>query len=475
MPPNRKSDDSDLSLLAQALRRRLWVIGVCFAVSTLIAIVFTVRAEKEYSATAALLLRPVTALEPQRVVDTNLQLLALPALAEATADSLGTVSKEEVELAVQAGQQGESDILQVKATAGSPALAAEIANTFADEFIKFREGEKDDRVEGGEVELIERAMPDDEPVAPNATQNVVFGALIGLALGFGLALLLEQVDRRVKRQEDVADATGLPLLSQIPKRSAFSQEGLSGGQISPAEIEIFQLLRANLRYFNVRKSVNSVLVTSAVPGEGKSLVALGLTLAAATSGEKALLIEADLRDPEIGRVLKRPAPEGLSLGLATGSATLKQLVTRVAAADLSHAGSDATLDVILAGAVPPNPVELIESTGMTALLAEAEEAYDLVVIDTPPVLVVSDAIPLVSQVSGVLAVTGLGVSTKSSAAELALQLERLQAPVLGLVVNFTSGAGRSFNGYGYGRPPEVPMMKARKRSRPRRSSAPSGE
>lgn len=428
---------------------------VCLVASTLAAIALSIRAEEEYEATTALLLRSSTAFEPQRAVDTNLQLLGLPAIAERTAEKLPDTSDEEVEDAVIASQEGDADILQVNATADSPELAALIANTYAQQFLVFRvEGERE-RLQTSQVEVLERAVPPTSPVSPKPVRNTIFGALIGLVLGLGLALLLEQLDRRLKRQDDLAEATGLTLLASVPKRKAFDRDHLGHGSLSPAETEVFRLLRANLRYFKVQQDVKSVVVTSAEPGEGKTLVSLGLALAAVTSGERVLLIEADLRDPGLTRVLRLPTTTGgLTWALSDENGNLADAVIEVPAGKLADSIGGATLDVIPAGGIPPNPTELVESQRMRELIELAEDRYDFIVIDTPPVLVVSDAIPLIASASGVLAVSGLGVSTRTSAADLAEQLERLGAVTLGLVANFAD-TGRDYEGYGYGRPPTL--------------------
>lgn len=473
MPSSRKKEDSDLSNIAQAIRRRIWLVALCFAAATLAAIGLTVRAEKRYSSTSALLLRASPAVDPQRAVDTNLQLLSLPLIAKRTAESLPGMTEKEVEEAVETEQQGESDIILVKATDSSPEGAAQIANSFAAEFLAFREGggANRERVQTGRVEVVERATPNSSPVSPKPVRNVVFGALIGIVLGIGLALLLEQFDRRVKREEDLAEATGLPLLATIPKRPAFDSKHLGHDSLSPAETEVFRMLRANLRYFKVSQQVKSVLVTSAEPGEGKTLVSLGLALAAVTSGERVLLLEADMRDPGLSRVLGLPASGGLSKLLSDEEMAPADAMTPVHARYLSDAVGDASLDVLPAGAIPPNPTELIESARMKEMLAYGEREYDFVVIDTPPVLVVSDAMPLIMSVSGVLAVSGLGVSTHNSAADLAEQLDRLGAPTLGLVANFSEHTTRTYEGYGYGRPPDLDLLGSSAEAKPESKAA----
>jgi capsular exopolysaccharide synthesis family protein len=480
LPNPRQTEESDLSLIGQAIRRRLWLVVLCLVVATAAAVILTVTAEKQYSSTAALLLRTSTAVEPQRAVDTNLQLLSLPIVARRTAESVAGLSKEEVESLIETKQKAESDIIQVTATASSPERAAEVANAFAHSFIVFRERESGNgqHLQIGRVAIVELATPESAPVSPKPLRNIVFGMIVGLVLGLGLTILLEQLDRRLKRGDDLAEATDLPVLATVPKRKAFDREHLGHGTLSPAETEVFRLLRANLRYFKVRQDVKSVLVTSAESGEGKTLVSLGLALAAVTSGERVLLIEADLRDPGLSRVLGLPERGGLSELLSSVNAgAISGAVTTVSAGDLAEAVGDASLDVLHAGAIPPNPTELVESQKMKDVVVAAEGEYDLVVIDTPPVLVVSDAMPLISIVSGVLAVSGLGVSTRASASDLAQQLERIGAPTLGLVANFAENTGRSYEGYGYGRPPAVELMRpaAGGDKQPTQSPTASGE
>jgi capsular exopolysaccharide synthesis family protein len=456
MTPNTKSEESDLSVFARTLRRRWWVILLCVVVATAAAVGITLHAEKKYAATASLLLRVNPEVEPQRVVDTNLQLLTLPNVANQTAEQLPNVSQAEIEAAISAEQQGESDIVKVTATTTDPDLAAEIANAYATQFIEMRRGSAHQGLQTGAVETVEQARPDSSPVSPNATRNVVFGIVIGLVLGIGTALLLEQLDRRTKSEDDIADTMGIPLLTSIHKRKAFDRKHLGNGSMSPEDLEAFRMLRANLRYFDSSRDVKSVLVTSAEPGEGKTLVSLGLALAAASAGERVLLLEADMRDPGLSRVLKLNEGPGLSRTLLEGGKEVRKAVIEVSADELTESADGVSIDVLPSGAVPPNPPALLESKVMKELLAQAESTYDLVVIDTPPILAVADAIPLIWDVTGVLVVSGLGVSTRSSAGDLVQQLNRLNASILGLVVNFAEGGQRS---YGYGHPAELVAAK----------------
>lgn len=462
LAPARETEESDLSLIVDAIRRRIWVVVLCLAVAALAAAGLSLQAEKRYEATASLLLRTPPEADPQRVVDTNLQLLTLPVIESRTAERVGGGAGVEAAEAVEVEQQGESDIVEVTATATEPELAARTANAYAEEFVAFREEGGKDLPRTGRLEIVERASPSTSPVSPKPLRNVIFGGLVGLMLGLGVALLLEQLDRRVKREDDLAEATGLSQLAAVPKLEAFDGEHLGSRPLSPAETEVFRMLRANLRYFNVQREVKSVLLTSAEPGEGKTLVSLGLALAAVTSGERVLLLEADMRDPGLTDVLGLAQDGGLSGLLAgTGEIDLAGALTELDAGTLTDAIGEAKLDVLPAGAIPPNPTELVESQRMKDLIAKAEAEYDFVVVDTPPILIVSDAIPLIPSVSGVLAISGLGVSTRKAAASLAEQLERLSAPTLGMVANFAESGGRSYKGYGYGRSPSMGADRAK--------------
>ena len=209
------------------------------------------------------------------------------------------------------------------------------------------------------------------------------------------------------------------------------------------------MIRAHLRYFNVDKQLRTLLVASAAPGDGKTTVARHLAGAAARVGAHVLLVEADLRRPTIAQQLDVSSGPGLS-DVLIGAAMLNDAVQSVAIDQSSGDGSpERTLDVLVAGAaLPPNPGELIESHAMEALLDGTKSAYDLVVIDTPPLTVVSDAFPLLGKVDGVVIVGRVGRNRRDVAERLHQTLAGAGAPLLGVIANGFKATRGSY-GYSY--------------------------
>ena len=278
--------------------------------------------------------------------------------------------------------------------------------------------------------------------------NGVLGLLVGLALAVMAALLMERLDRRLRDDGDAEEAYRLPILGQIPESKTLRTAG-GGMATAPMDAEAFQMLRARLRYFNVDRELRSVLITSVGPGEGKTTVALNLAVAAARSeGFSVLLIEADMRRPQLAtRAHVLPFP-GLAEVLSN-NVPASEAIQAVPASD-RRAGR---LDILVAGSAPPNPYELLESHRMEAVLKQFVEQYDLVIIDSPPNSIVSDAIPLMQRVSGVMVVSRLRQTTRDGAAALREQLASLKAPTLGVVVNGAELESSEY--YSYGPPSEA--------------------
>ncbi len=182
------------------------------------------------------------------------------------------------------------------------------------------------------------------------------------------------------------------------------------------------MLRAHLRYFNIDRQLRSILVTSAARGEGKTTVALSLAASAARAGLKVLLVETDFHRPSLGRVNEVIPVPGLSEGLSGQKWQIQGLSTGTGPGDLQPG----RLRLVLAGSRPPNPAKLLASSQMSGLLKQWADEYDLVVIDSPPILRVADPIPLLGQVDGVLLVGQVNKTTRDEATGLSDQLRRLR-------------------------------------------------
>jgi polysaccharide biosynthesis transport protein len=463
---------------ALAVARRNWLpLLLCLVLVPGAALVFSLTQEKQYTASASLLFRDpglddklfgasLSAEDPDegRAAATNLKLVSLRGIAKRTAASLNRpgIDADVVDDKVKIAPEGESDIISVEATDGSPAFAAALANTFAREYIEFRrradrakveearrllQGEIDAippeeavtpeaaelnrqarqlellaSLQTGNAELVQPAEPPSEPSSPKVVRNTALGLLLGLVLGIALALLREVLNRRFTEPAEVASVFDLPVLASIPESRAISRAG-KGATPSGAEAEAFRMLRTNLRYFNVDREIRSLLFTSAAPQDGKTTVSWNLARAEANAGRSVLYLEADLRRPTMAAQLELPDPRGLSLVLA-GVQDVGSAIQTVDGVDLLHAGP-----------VPPNPAELVDSQRMRDLIHWAEERYDRIIIDTPPVSFVADAIPLVSVVTGVVVVVRLRRSHRDAAERLRHQLANVNAPVLGVVIN----------------------------------------
>ena len=228
-------------------------------------------------------------------------------------------------------------------------------------------------------------------------RNTVLGALVGLLIGLGAAFVLQRVDRRLREPSDLEDVYGVPLLGVVPESPALRQgqdPAQHANALPPNEAEIFGLLRAHIRYFNVDRDLRVVVIVSAAPGDGKSTVARYLAMATAMVGSRVLFLEADLRRPMAAKYFWIKREPGISEVLV-GQESLESAVQRVEVA--SRKETTVGLDVLVAGGVlPPNPPQVIESQAMASLISEARDTYDLVVIDTPPLVLLPDAFPLAS-------------------------------------------------------------------------------
>lgn len=491
-----------LEQILKVLRRRWWVIGLLVVLSAAAAFALSEAQQKRYTATASLLfqdaavgqqaagLQPSTNSPSQDpvVMATNIRLLTEQSQAAAeTARLVGHgLTGSGILQSISVSEEGNTDVADVSATSADPVTSAAIANTFVSRFIADQRAQQQAsinqglslverqvaaltpqqlagttgqalldraeslrilaRLQNGGAEVVSRAMSPRSPSSPRVIRNTGLGLLIGLFIGLAAAFLLERVDRRIKDVRVLEATYQLPLLATIPRSKGYTLPPGADGSHARGK-EVFQLLRAYLRYFNVDRELRSLLITSAAPGEGKSTIARKLAEAAQETGTKTLLLEVDLRQPSCSShygIRSAPGVSEVLIGNAEVGEAIQQipLVT-----PLNGARAEASLDLLSSGHIPPNPSELLESNAMKDLVAWATEQYELVIIDTPPLGAVSDAAALLHEVDGVLIVSQLGKHTRDVAAYLRERLVGMGAPLLGVVANRVSG--RTARDYGY--------------------------
>jgi succinoglycan biosynthesis transport protein ExoP len=278
--------------------------------------------------------------------------------------------------------------------------------------------------------------------AGNPIQTILLGLLFGLVLGVGLALLREQADRRLHRAEDVSTAFVAPVLTTVPRNRALKRH-VPFGDLPPEIAEAFRMLQMNLR-FGQSGSIRSVLVTSARAREGKTTVAWNLASATASSGLSVALVEADMRRPSLAAHYGLESEPGLS-EVVRGQASIAEAVQAVLPqpSDARVNGHPRPLHVLVAGQPPSDPWALMQSAAMVRVLETLRRDHDFVVIDTPPIPHVADAISLLRRVDGVIVTASVNSTRGPEAERLRDQLQALDARILGVVAN----GGSSATGY----------------------------
>ena len=298
------------------------------------------------------------------------------------------------------------------------------------------------------------------PTSPRPLRNTVLGGLIGLVLGLLVAFIRDSLDRRLRGSREIQEEVGLPLLGHVALdamgRSVVSNNGHK--VMTEADLESFRILRTNLEFLDVDNPAKVVLVTSGLPGEGKSTVSSALATTSALSGRRTLLVECDLRRPQIAERFGLGEGPGLSdylAGRAEPADVLRKIVlapppSRNGNGDAAPDPSAPTLVCITAGSMPPRPAELLGSKKFAAFLDEVRGAYDFVVLDTSPLLSVSDTLELMPLVDGVILCVRASQTTQEQARAAKAAIDRLPDRPTGLVVTgVRKGDAEDYGYYSY--------------------------
>jgi capsular exopolysaccharide synthesis family protein len=289
--------------------------------------------------------------------------------------------------------------------------------------------------------VVDPASYNSNQVSPKPVLNLVLGGFLGLLVGFGFAILRELMDNTVSSPEDVESTVDAPVLAsiaydgEVPKHPLLTEAGSHAPRV-----EAFRLLRTNLQFLNLDTRPKSLVITSAVPGEGKTSTATNLAIALSQTGQRVLLVDGDLRRPKVASML------GLerSVGLTT------VLVGRSELQDSIQKHTDSGIYLLASGPIPPNPTEVLQSHAAQSLFDRLNDMFDMVIIDAPPLLPVSDAAIMARDVDGAILVVRHGKTTKEQLRQAGMRLAQVDANLFGVAVNMTPRRGKRSYGYGYG-------------------------
>ena len=334
-------------------------------------------------------------------------------------------------------------LMDMCATDLVPAIAQASADAAAQAFVQLApelEGVSAGKPSPIKVTVVEKAPTPAAPIAPRRKLTVISGALLGLVVGGALALIREKLDTTLRTPEEITAVTGVPVIGLIAGDQAFKRRPLvvHSAPRSPAA-ESFRQVRTNLRFVGIGGHLSTLVVTSAVAGEGKSTISCNLAIAFAQAGAEVILVEADLRKPAVCEFMGIEGSVGLS----------NVLLGDVHLSDALQPWGGGLLRILPAGSVPPNPSELLGSAAMKAIIRDLALSADIVIFDSPPLLPVTDAAVLGRSTDGVVLVVA-ATATGARVKDAVESLRAVGASLVGVVTNMSTvrDAGSSYYQYG---------------------------
>jgi succinoglycan biosynthesis transport protein ExoP len=421
---------------AGILRRWWWLLLAAAVIAGGIAYAASGLVTPTYRATTTLLVVQRQAADvvqlqdlqaSERLANTFSRLVTVrPVLEAALARSGFEMSVEELEDRLTVSNPILTELLEISADADDPTVARDLANVVAETFISSNEPAGN---RPGVVTIVERAEAPEEPVSPNRPLNAAVGALLGLIAVSGLVLLVEYLDDTVKSSDQAFELTGLPTLAHVQR---FGRNGKRDGlptatQPRSTAAEAYRGARTHLLYaLGGTFSGQRILVTSPLPAEGKTTTAANLAIVIALAGARVVVVDSDLRRPSMHRLFTLPNSQGLTNLLLAGEPHLKAAIQRSVHANVS---------VVTSGPLPPNPSELLGSPRMREMLDGLQAKFDVILLDSPPVLRVTDAAVLASMATTSVIVVNAG---KTRTDELRAAVQRLAqsgSPIAGVLLN----------------------------------------
>ena len=442
----------ELRQYATALRKGWWIIVIAALLGGAAGVLVNLRATPQYASAVTFFIStpteggtsPLAADQfATRRITSYVGLLNSDVVAQRVVDTTGV---DLTESQVKARISGDADLNTVLLTAtvtdSSPERSLAIADGIAKQFGSIVN--EVDPIGPGSVVLRVVSGPtlNPDPISPRQILNIAIGVFLGLAIGVIVALMKQLLDNTVRQPQVLRALTDSPVLGLIPFEKAARKSPLivEGGPRS-IRAEALRQLRTNLQFVDVERPVRVLVVTSSIADEGKSTTATNLALAFAESGRRVLLVEADLRRPRVADYLDLERSVGLTNVLAG----------QVDIAEVLQPWGTGGLSVLPSGSIPPNPSELLGSPRMLELLDHLKTIFDVLVIDTPPLLPVTDGAVAAAHADGAVLVVRYGKTTRSQIANAVRSLHSVDARLLGTILNMTPRKGADgYESYGYG-------------------------
>ena len=491
------SDEMTLRDYARVVERRKWIVIAAVLIATIVALVLSALQTPIYSASADILIQPrgqdglfdsqVVALN-DRAIQTEIQVIEGEAIRQRVQADLGLATPPPP---VDAASAGQTDVIVLRVRDANAANAQTYANAYAEAYIDVRRErgvadllaastEVQTAIDGLQAQI--DALPDDdpgraslftqlsnfnttldqlrvdaalktggatiirtaelptEPVEPTPARTVILAAVVGLLIGLGGAFLVDYLDDKVRSEDDLQRISDLPVLAVLPTDRPTDNLPVSLSHPDHASVESYRGFRTNLQFLGLDRPIRSIQLTSSTAAEGKTTVSTNLAVVLAQAGHRVAIIDCDLRRPRVHEVFGIDPTPGFT-DLLLGELP-KRVVRHVAVDDTHH------VSVYPAGAVPSNPSEMLSGRRTQRLLADMADHYDYVIIDSAPILPVSDSLALSAAADAVCVVVQAGNTSDDQVAGTLERLERVGAPVIGLVLNQAAKMGQV--GYTYG-------------------------